>query len=120
MHGANHGQFNEGWGRKDYGPPGHGFLNLAPIIDAEAQRGGSLRFRLPRSSSRRCTGLARSLSAFFRDPRVGDDWLPEGIYVHRYTDASFVPVAEIEEDIDVTSASLAGVRISASGSRAVA
>ena len=113
VHGANHGQFNEGWGRKDFGPPGAWLLNLAPIIDADVQR------RIAAVSI--AAFLESTLHdddryrAFFRDPRVGKDWLPEGIYVHRYTDASFAPIADFEEDIDVTSASLADVRIFASG-----
>jgi hypothetical protein len=36
--GANHGQFNTGWGRDDLGPPFGNLLNLQPIIDAQIQR----------------------------------------------------------------------------------
>lgn len=113
LHGANHGQFNEGWGRKDYGPPGAWLLNLAPIIDPEDQRRVA------------AVSVAAFLEAtlhddlryrgLFRDPRRGAAWLPEGIYVHRYTDGSFVPVADFEEDLDVTSASLAGATIRSEG-----
>jgi dienelactone hydrolase len=38
LHGANHGQFNTGWGRTDYSPPDSWRLNLAPIIPGEEQR----------------------------------------------------------------------------------
>ncbi|MEE4298206.1 MAG: hypothetical protein V2J24_02090 [Pseudomonadales bacterium] len=113
VHGANHGQFNEGWGRKDYGPPSSWLLNLAPIIEPEVQR------RVAAVSI--AAFLEATLHdddryrALFRDPRRGAAWLPEGLYVHRYTDDSFVPVADFEEDIDVTSASLPGATIRTEG-----
>lgn len=40
--GANHGQFNTGWGRADYGAAGRLTLNLEPIMDAELQRAAAL------------------------------------------------------------------------------
>ena len=47
----------------------------------------------------------------FRDHRVAGDWLPKTMYVTRFMDDSFRPLADFEEDIDVTSGSVAGVRL---------
>lgn len=45
----------------------------------------------------------------FRDHRVAGGWLPKTMYVTRFEDGSFRPLATFEEDIDVTTGSAAGV-----------
>jgi hypothetical protein len=47
----------------------------------------------------------------FRDHRVAADWLPKTMYITRFQESTFRPIAEFEEDIDVTSGSVKGVRI---------
>jgi hypothetical protein len=47
----------------------------------------------------------------FRDHRVAGNWLPKTMYITRYGDSSFRPVATFEEDIDLTSATMKGVHI---------
>jgi hypothetical protein len=113
VHGANHGQFNEGWGRRDYGPPGAWLLNLAPIIDGDVQRRiAAVSIAAFLEATLHDDGRYRRL---FRDPRSGSAWLPEGIYAHQYQDATYVPIADFEDDLDVTSGSLAGIRLRTEG-----
>jgi hypothetical protein len=47
----------------------------------------------------------------FRDHRVAADWLPKTMYITRFEESTFRPIAGFEEDIDVTSGSVQGVRI---------
>ena len=111
LHGANHGQFNTGWGRSDYSPPASWLLNLAPIIPAEDQRQAARVF------------IAAFLEAtlrddpryleLLRDPRSGVQWLPDLPFVQQFTDSTFVPLANFEEDLEVSTATIPAARISA-------
>ncbi len=110
---ANHGQFNTSWGRFDTSPPRAWLLNVAPLMDPDDQRraartliGGFLEATL-----RDRTGYRE----MFRDLSAARPWLPEGIYAGRYQDGSFRPLADFEEDIDVTTGSAPGATIRARG-----
>ena len=47
----------------------------------------------------------------FRDHRVAGGWLPKTMYVTRFEDHTFRSLASFEEDIDVTTGSVAGVTL---------
>lgn len=106
---ANHGQFNTVWGRTDAGQPLSWLLNLKPLMPGEEQR------RISK------TYIAAFLEAtlkdrreylpLFQDWRVARAWLPDTLYMNRYQDASYVPLASFEEDADITTATAAGGRI---------
>ena len=86
-------------------------LNLKPLLAADEQR------RISK------TYIAAFLEAtlhgqreyvpLFRDWRVGRDWLPSTIYINRFLDASYLPLANFSEDADVTSTTAPGGRITA-------
>jgi hypothetical protein len=111
LHGANHGQFNTGWGRYDYSPPGAWTLNTAPIIPGEEQRQAA---KVTISAFLEATlhGDHRYLP-LLKDPRAGSQWLPRRTLVAQFTDSSFVPIADFEEDLDLTTGSLPGIVIDA-------
>jgi dienelactone hydrolase len=113
LHGANHGQFNTVWGRRDAGPPHAWLLNLAPLIDGETQR----RVALVSISAFLEATLHDRLSyvSLFRDPRLGREWLPDVTLVAQFSDSRTSPIATFEEDLDVSTASLPGARIEAEG-----
>ena len=106
---ANHGQFNTVWGRTDAGEPLSWLLNLKPLMPGEEQR------RISK------TYIAAFLEAtlhdrreylpLFEDWRVGREWLPDTIYVNRYQDASYVPLAGFNEDADLTTTTAPGGHI---------
>jgi len=103
---ANHGQFNTSWGRTDVGLPLSWLLNLKPLLPGEEQR------RISK------TYIAAFLEAtlhdrreyvpLFQDWRAGRQWLPDTLYVNRYQDASYLPLASFEEDADLTTATVPG------------
>ncbi|MGH7504985.1 MAG: hypothetical protein ACRELX_05025, partial [Longimicrobiales bacterium] len=49
----------------------------------------------------------------FRDYRVAAGWLPKTMYITRFEESTFRPFATFEEDIDVTTAGVDGVTLSA-------
>jgi predicted dienelactone hydrolase len=113
LHRANHGQFNTVWGRRDSGPPGAWLLNLAPLVEGEAQRQVA---RVAIAAFVEATlHDRREYAAFFRDPRVGREWLPDVPLVAQFTDSRSAPLATFEEDLDVLTATFPGARIETSG-----
>ncbi len=112
--GANHGQFNTGWGRYDMPSPRVNLYNLDPIMAAGDQR-----------------AVARTLFSAFLEAVLNDDdryrrflaapdrahhLFPENArYLSHFRDASDVVLADFEEDADVATATLDGGRWSASG-----
>ncbi len=103
---ANHGQFNTVWGRTDTERPLGWLLNLKPLMPGEEQR------RISK------TYIAAFLEAtlrdrreylpLFQDWRAARLWLPDTLYVNRYQDASYVPLATFDEDADVTTTTAPG------------
>jgi hypothetical protein len=47
----------------------------------------------------------------FEDWRVGREWLPDTLYVNRYEQASYVPLASFNEDADLTTTTAPGGQI---------
>jgi len=109
MYRANHGQWNTRWNEKDNGRFSARRLQLDALIDGEAQRqfgrvmiGGFLEATL---------NGRREYRALFRDHRSAGDWLPPTMYWARYADGAEQRLASFEEDIDLTTASVPGVRL---------
>jgi hypothetical protein len=109
LHGANHGQFNTGWGRTDYSPPDSWRLNLAPLIPGGEQRRVASAY-IAAFLEATLHGDERFI-ALLKDPRTGAGWLPARTYVHQFTDSTFRPLADFEEDLDVTTATQSGATI---------
>ncbi len=113
VHGANHGQFNSIWGREDLSPPGAWLLNLTPIISADDQR--QIAKVYITAFLEATLKDERRYLPLFRDPRTAAGWLPDHAYVNQFTDSGFVPIADFDEDLDVTTGTADGVSIHASG-----
>lgn len=106
---ANHGQFNTVWGDGDVGWPRSLILNREALLDAAAQR---------RLGAVYISGFleatlhdAPAYVRLFRDGRSARAWLPDDLYVTGFADSTFRPAADFEEDVDVTTASVAGAAI---------
>jgi dienelactone hydrolase len=103
---ANHGQFNTVWGRTDVGEPLSWLLNLKPLMPGEEQRRISKTYI---SAFLEATLRdRREYLPLFEDWRVGRAWLPDTLYVNRYQDASYVPLASFSEDADLTTTTAPG------------
>jgi dienelactone hydrolase len=109
IYGANHGQFNTSWGRKDLFEPVMRVFNLEQLMPGEEQRqiakvaiGAFMEATLRGEIGYR---------ALFQDLRRGRAWLPDTIYLHQYQDSATRLVSSYEEDVDLTSTTLPGGRI---------
>jgi dienelactone hydrolase len=109
IHGANHGQFNTSWGRKDLFEPIMRLFNLEQLMPGEEQRRvAKVTISAFLEATLRDDAGYRAL---FQDLRRGRAWLPETIVLHQYQDAATQLVATYEEDADVASTTLPGGRI---------
>lgn len=110
---ANHGQFNTVWGDSDWGMPGGYFLNRKEFITGEEQRQvakvyiGAFLDAIMKDR--------REYLPLFRDFRTGEHWLPETYYINRFEDSETRYIADFDEDIDVTTATVAGSTIHGEG-----
>jgi hypothetical protein len=111
IYGANHGQFNTSWGRKDLFEPVMRVFNLEQLIPGDEQRqiARVVISAFLEDTLRGETGYR----ALFQDLRRGQDWLPDTIYLHQYQDSATRLVCTYDEDIDLTSTTLPGGRVTA-------
>jgi hypothetical protein len=111
MYRANHGQWNTVWGSTDGGPESARFLDLRGLIPAEEQRQMA---RVYLSAFLEATLRARQeYLPLFRDHRVIGGWLPKTMYITRFMDYRFRPLARFDEDVEVSTGTAAGVTITA-------
>jgi dienelactone hydrolase len=111
IEGANHGQFNSGWGDNDTGFARTHFLNNLPLLTAQDQQtiaqvyiSAFLQTTLKNDNT---------YMPLFIDHRKGKDWLPDTIYLNQFDDASFVPLASFDEDFDVSTTSIENGQVTA-------
>ncbi len=107
MYRANHGQWNTVWNNKDNGPRSGRSLDLRALIAPEEQR----RFaKLVISAFLEATlkGKKEYLPMFL-DHRTAGHWFPKTMYITRFEESGYTPLAEYDEDVDVTTGSVPGV-----------
>jgi dienelactone hydrolase len=106
---ANHGQWNTVWGAHDNGPRSARILDLRTLMPPEDQRQfGKVYITAFLDATLRDR---KEYLPLFRDHRVAADWLPKTMYITRFEESTFRRIAGYEEDIDVTSGAVDGVRI---------
>ncbi len=109
VHNANHGQFNDAWGRYDQPPPLAPLLRTRAIMPAaDQQRAGAALMSAFLHASLQGETAYRE---FLRDPRRGAHWLPHTAYVTRYDDGSDAILVGDVETVDPGSGSLPGSRV---------
>jgi len=107
---ANHGQFNTVWGEYDWGRPHGIILNTKELLAGDDQRRVALVYM---SAFLEATlKNNRSYLPMFRDYRLASSWLPKTYYVNRFEDSRTSFVADFSEDIDVTTTTLPGGKLS--------
>jgi hypothetical protein len=110
MYRANHGQWNTVWGNQDNGPTSARFLDLRGLVTPEEQQQFGKVYM-----SAFLEATLRDDSRYlpmFRDHREIGGWLPKTMYATRFQDSRFKPIADFQEDVNVTTGSVRGVRIS--------
>lgn len=109
VYGANHGQFNTVWGRIDTRGPKSWFLNLRPLLSGTDQRKIA---KVYVAAFLEATLHGRSeYRQLFRDYRQARQWLPETLYIDRYSDSSNSVIADFSEDADLTTTTMRGGKL---------
>jgi len=106
IYGANHGQFNSSWGRKDLFEPLMRVFNLQQLMPAEQQEQIAEVY-----ISAFLEATLRGESGYlplFRDHRQAREWLPDTTYINQYEDATTRLVSTYQEDINVATTTLPG------------
>ena len=100
MYRANHGQWNSVWNNKDNGPRSGRNLDLRTLIPAEDQRQFG---KLVISAFLEATLHGRTeYLPLFRDHRTAGHWLPKTMYTTRFAENGYQPLAEFDDDVDLT------------------
>ncbi len=113
IYGANHGQFNTVWGRKDTAEPHIRLFDVQQLMPAQDQA-RIAQVYLSAFLEDTLHGQ-KGYRPLFQDPRAAPGWLPETLYLHAYQDASTRLVATYEEDLDLRTHTLPGGSLSGEG-----
>ncbi|MDI9471034.1 MAG: MFS transporter [Bacillota bacterium] len=109
IYGANHGQFNSGWGRQDLPGLGGRALNEARLIPQEEQE-QIVKVLVSAFLDASLKGRAE-YRGVFQNITSAEGWLPETIYVQDYWDSKSLALADFGEDVDPSTASLPAAAI---------
>ncbi len=115
LSGANHGQFNSVWGRRDGTGPGINKFNLKQLMDGKEQQ-KILSIYISSFLETTINGKT-GYKPLFMDARFGRNWLPKKIYMNQFEPARKTVLADFDEDIDVNTAKIKGGKITSSGLR---
>ncbi|MBM4194742.1 MAG: hypothetical protein FJ202_10250 [Gemmatimonadetes bacterium] len=100
MYRANHGQWNSVWNNKDNGPRSGRNLDLRTLVPAEDQRQFG---KLVISAFIEATlNNKAEYLPLFRDHRTAGQWFPRSMYATRFQETGYRPLAEFDEDVDLT------------------
>lgn len=104
---ANHSRFNTTWDPYDVGEGMSArFLNTAALLPAEEQR--KVAQVVIAAFLETTLHDAADYRPLFRDIRLASAWLPATVYRSQYSDAATKYLSTYEEDVDVSSTTLAG------------
>ena len=113
VYGANHGQFNTRWGRKDRSSPNINFFNTGQLMEG-AEQLQIARVYISAFLDATLKGETAYLPLFM-DARTGREWLPETVYISQFEHSSGMFVCRFEEDLDLSTTTLPGGFIEGQG-----
>lgn len=107
VYGANHGQFNNSWGKQDSpGLGGYCFFNIGKLISKDDQNMIAKVFISAFLDSTIKGKL--EYKNVFKDTRYADKWLPSTIYLNDYNDSNTTTICSYDEDMDLNTTTLPG------------
>jgi hypothetical protein len=112
IHRASHGQWNQKWGRTDKSPfPRRNYFNSKPVMSVvDQERIGKAYITAFLEAS--LLGKKEYLP-LFQDHRAGAAWLPDTIFINRYSSSRTRLLTAYDEDVDPTTTTSPGGRIDA-------
>jgi hypothetical protein len=106
---ANHGQFNSLWGRTDFSSPRINFFNLKQLLSKKDQQQIAMVY-ISAFLDATIKGTIE-YQPMFMDHRLARNWLPQTIYLNQYQQSGTKFIANFQEDLDLSTASLPGSHI---------
>jgi uncharacterized membrane protein len=113
VYGANHGQFNTRWGRRDASSPRIHFFNTGQLME-EPDQLQIARVYISAFLDATLKGASGYLPLFM-DARTGRDWLPETIYISQFGHSTSQLVCRFGEDLDLSTTTMPGGFIQGQG-----
>jgi dienelactone hydrolase len=103
---ANHGQFNTVWGTQDLSGSLSYLQNVKPLIPGEEQRRIAKAYvtAFVEASLKR----NQTLLPIFHDHRSAARWWPDASLSTRFSDSSFEPISDFEEDLNLVTTTVPG------------
>lgn len=98
IRGANHGQFNSDWGRRDIGYPTQWLLNKRDILPGSDQR--KIAKVYVSAFLETIFHQQNDYELIFQDYRYALNWLPRSQYVSKYANSELEIIADYEDDRD--------------------
>jgi dienelactone hydrolase len=109
IEGANHGQFNTTWGNIDIGGPSGLFVNTKPMLVGEEQR--EIAKIYISSFLQNTLYNKKDYIKLFQNYNYGQNILPETKYISKFEDSNYKVIANFEEDVDITTGTVSGVKL---------
>lgn len=113
VYGANHGQFNTSWGKYDGVGFGNRLYNIGKLLPEEDQL--QISKVLITSFLEATLKQKEAYREVLQDINRARAWLPETLYISDYWDGKTLMVANFDEDLDFSTATLDGVRLVGKG-----
>ncbi len=110
IYGANHGQFNEEWGRGDVPGTANLLYNLKQIISRDHQE--TIAKVLISAFLDSTLKEKKQYKEIFKDIGYAKEWLPDTLYINNYYDSQTSLIATYNEDIDLNTTTVPGGKLS--------
>jgi len=108
--GANHGQFNQLWGRYDTGETmPNGYLNTYNFIDEWEQK--TIAMGYIRAFLDSTLGIDDTYESLMYDVDAYRSYMPDTVYITNYQSSNFVTLASFEDTVDIGSYEYASVNV---------
>ncbi|WP_223555541.1 poly(ethylene terephthalate) hydrolase family protein [Lysinibacillus sphaericus] len=109
IYGANHGQFNEEWGRGDGAGTANQIFNLKQIMPRNQQE--TIAKVLISAFLDSTLKEKKQYKEIFKDLGYAKEWLPDTLYINNYYDSQTSFIATFNEDIDLNTTTVPGGKL---------
>lgn len=109
IYGANHGQFNEEWGRGDGAGTANQIFNLKQIMPRDQQE--TIAKVLISAFLDSTLKEKKRYKEIFKDLGYAKEWLPDTLYINNYYDSQTSLIATFNEDIDLNTTTIPGGKL---------
>ena len=107
--GANHGQFNNQWGRYDNSMAFKGYLNTYNFIEQDEQQ--QIAMAYIRTFLDTTFGIDNTYESLMRDVSAYTSYLPDTVYITNYEDSTFTRLMSFDDTVDIVNSGEARINV---------